>query len=133
MRLVVLLDASGLMELYTGFFVRLPRTRSRSRSGNRKRSCSIRGSPCLRRPTGARSGRARWTVLTLMAQGVGGGTRIGESLTTFNRWHARRVIHSRTCVMILSDGYDTGAPEVLAARCAQAGASAAGASSGSIL
>jgi uncharacterized protein with von Willebrand factor type A (vWA) domain len=53
--------------------------------------------------------------LSLMAQGVGGGTRIGESLATFNRWHARRVIHSRTCVMILSDGYDTGAPEMLAA------------------
>ena len=50
-----------------------------------------------------------------MAQGVGGGTKIGECLAAFNRWHARRVIHSRTCVMILSDGYDTGAPEALAA------------------
>ena len=27
--------------------------------------------------------------LSLMAQGIGGGTRIGESLATFNRWHAR--------------------------------------------
>lgn len=51
--------------------------------------------------------------LHLMAQGIGGGTRIGECLTAFNRFHARRVIHSRTCVMILSDGFDTGAPEVL--------------------
>jgi uncharacterized protein with von Willebrand factor type A (vWA) domain len=50
-----------------------------------------------------------------MAQGVGGGTRIGESLATFNRWHAKGVIHSRTCVMIISDGYDTGEPEVMAA------------------
>jgi len=48
-----------------------------------------------------------------MAQGVGGGTRIGESLATFNRWHAKRVIHSRTAVMIVSDGYDTGPPEEL--------------------
>ena len=38
---------------------------------------------------------------------MGGGTRIGESLATFNRHHARSVIHSRTCVMIVSDGYDT--------------------------
>ena len=53
--------------------------------------------------------------LSLLAQGVGGGTRIGESLATFNRWHAKSVIHSRTCVMIISDGYDTGAPEVMAA------------------
>jgi len=28
--------------------------------------------------------------------------RIGESLQTFNRWHAARVIHSRTVVMIVS-------------------------------
>ena len=52
--------------------------------------------------------------LALMAAGVGGGTKIGECLTAFNRRHAKRVIHSRTCVMILSDGYDTGPPEVLA-------------------
>ena len=51
--------------------------------------------------------------LALMAQGIGGGTRIGESLATFNRWHARRVINSRTAVMIVSDGYDTGEPERL--------------------
>ena len=46
--------------------------------------------------------------LSIMAQGTGGGTRIGESLQTFNRWHAARVIHSRTVVMIVSDGYETG-------------------------
>jgi len=44
----------------------------------------------------------------MMAQGVGGGTRIGDCLADFNRHHAARVIHSRTCVMILSDGYETG-------------------------
>jgi uncharacterized protein len=43
-----------------------------------------------------------------MAQGAGGGTRIGECLRTFNLGHAARVIHSRTCVMIVSDGYETG-------------------------
>src|SRR5215471_16633179 len=39
---------------------------------------------------------------------VCGGTRIGASLQTFNRGHANRVIHSRTSVMIISDGYETG-------------------------
>jgi uncharacterized protein with von Willebrand factor type A (vWA) domain len=53
--------------------------------------------------------------LSLMAQGIGGGTRIGESLADFNRWHARRVINARTVVIIVSDGYDTGPPEALAA------------------
>jgi len=46
---------------------------------------------------------------------IGGGTRIGDSLATFNRWHARRLINSRTAVMIVSDGYDTGEPERLGA------------------
>jgi uncharacterized protein with von Willebrand factor type A (vWA) domain len=52
--------------------------------------------------------------MSLMAEGVGGGTRIGECLATFNQWHAKRVLNSRSCVMILSDGYDTGPPEALA-------------------
>ena len=41
-----------------------------------------------------------------------------------------RVIHSRTCVMIVSDGYDTGPPERLAAEMSGCDAAAA-ASSGS--
>ncbi len=52
--------------------------------------------------------------LALMTQGIGGGTKIGESLADFNRWHARRMIHSRTAVVIVSDGYDAGTPEALA-------------------
>jgi uncharacterized protein with von Willebrand factor type A (vWA) domain len=51
--------------------------------------------------------------LSILAQGAGGGTRIGESLATFNRQHAARVIHSRTCVMIVSDGYETGDANLL--------------------
>ena len=69
--------------------------------------------------------------LALMAQGIGGGTRIGESLATFNRWHARRVINSRTALMIVSDGYDTGEPERLGEEMRRLPAVAAG-SSGSI-
>jgi uncharacterized protein len=51
--------------------------------------------------------------LSLIARGMGGGTRIGESLATFNRWHAARVINSRSIVVIVSDGYDTGEPDRL--------------------
>jgi uncharacterized protein with von Willebrand factor type A (vWA) domain len=52
--------------------------------------------------------------LHLLAQGWGGGTRIGESLAQFNREHAARLVHSRTAVIVLSDGYDTGEPSQLA-------------------
>ena len=57
--------------------------------------------------------------LSLMAQGIGGGTKIGESLADFNRWHAKRVINSRTAVIIVSDGYDTGEPTRLGAEMRQ--------------
>jgi len=57
--------------------------------------------------------------LALLAEGAGGGTRIGDSLATFNRWHAAAVLNSRTCVMIISDGYDTGTPAALAAEMRQ--------------
>ena len=51
--------------------------------------------------------------LHLLAEGWGGGTRIGECLRDFNREHGMRLVHSRTGVIIVSDGYDTGEPELL--------------------
>jgi uncharacterized protein with von Willebrand factor type A (vWA) domain len=42
-----------------------------------------------------------------------GGTRIGESLHIFNQRFGRKLLNRNTLVIILSDGWDTGAPEVL--------------------
>ena len=114
LRLVVLLDASGSMNLYTPFFVRLlhgvvDSFREAEAFVFHTRLAHV--SQWLRDRDVARA----VDRLGLMAQGIGGGTRIGESLATFNRWHARRVINTRTAVMIVSDGYDTGEPERLAA------------------
>ena len=112
LRLVLLLDASGSMSLYTAFFVRflhgvVDAFREAEAFVFHTRLAHVSAS--LRDRDVARA----VDKLALMAQGIGGGTRIGESLATFNRWHARRVINSRTAVMIVSDGYDTGAPERL--------------------
>jgi uncharacterized protein len=112
LRLVVLLDASGSMNLYTAFFVRflhgvVDNFREAEAFVFHTRLAHV--SPSLRDRDVTRA----VDKLALMAQGIGGGTRIGESLATFNRWHARRVINSRTALMIVSDGYDTGAPEQL--------------------
>jgi len=112
LRLVVLLDASGSMSLYTGFFVRflhgvVDAFREAEAFVFHTRLAHV--SPSLRDRDVTRAVEK----LSLMAQGIGGGTRIGESLATFNRWHARRVINSRTAVMIVSDGYDTGEPSQL--------------------
>ena len=42
-----------------------------------------------------------------------GGTRIGDSLFTFNRRWAARIVDRRTVVLILSDGLDSGDAAVL--------------------
>ena len=109
LRLVFLLDASGSMSLYTAFFVRflhgvVDAFRESEAFVFHTRLAHVSAS--LRDRDVSRA----VDRLSLMAQGIGGGTRIGESLATFNRWHARRVINSRTAVMIVSDGYDTGEP-----------------------
>jgi len=44
-----------------------------------------------------------------------GGTRIGQSLTTFNERWAKRLVNRHTIVVILSDGLDTGDAEILRA------------------
>jgi uncharacterized protein with von Willebrand factor type A (vWA) domain len=42
-----------------------------------------------------------------------GGTRLGVSLAELRRYHARRLTGRRTLVLVISDGLDTGEPEVL--------------------
>ena len=113
LRLVVLLDASGSMSLYTSLFVRFIHgvlDHFREAEAFLFHTRLVHVSAAMREKD---VGRAL-ERLSLLAEGVGGGTRIGESLAAFNRHHARSVIHSRTCVMIVSDGYDTSAPETLA-------------------
>jgi uncharacterized protein len=113
LRLVILLDASGSMSLYTGVFLRfihgvLDEFREAEAFLFHTRLAHV--SDAMKEKDPARA----LDRLSMMAQGVGGGTKIGESLQVFNREHAARVIHSRTCVMIVSDGYDTGDPALLA-------------------
>jgi uncharacterized protein len=107
LRLVMLLDASGSMSMYTGVFLRfihgvLDEFREAEAFLFHTRLAHV--SDAMKEKDAARA----LDRLSIMAQGAGGGTRIGESLQTFNRWHAARVIHSRTVVMIVSDGYETG-------------------------
>ncbi len=48
--------------------------------------------------------------MSLMADGFGGGSKIGESLDTFAHTYARKFVDGRSVVMIFSDGYDTSPP-----------------------
>ncbi|HMN72946.1 MAG TPA: VWA domain-containing protein [Rhodoblastus sp.] len=112
LRLVVLLDASGSMSMYTGLFIRfvhgvLDEFREAEAFLFHTRLAYV--SDAMKERDAARA----LDRLAILAQGVGGGTRIGECLHTFNRQYAARVVNSRTCAMIVSDGYETGDPELL--------------------
>jgi uncharacterized protein len=114
LKLVVLLDASGSMSLYTAVFTRfihgvIHAFRQSDAFLFHTRLVQIADAMRERDPQRAID------RLSLLAEGVGGGTRIGECLGQFNRWHASRVLTARTVLMIVSDGYDTGEPGALGA------------------
>lgn len=111
-RLVLLIDVSRSMAFYSFFYLRLARALSAELTDIRTFIFHTRitaVSEALHDPDPWRAQER----LHLIAQGWAGGTRIGESLAQFNREHAPRVVHSRTAIVILSDGYDTGDPTLL--------------------
>ncbi|EEA04270.1 VWA containing CoxE family protein [Burkholderia sp. H160] len=111
-RIVLLLDVSRSMSLYSFFYLRLARVLSARVSDVH---CFIFHTrlvgigQALRDPDPWRSQER----LQLLSAGWAGGTRIGDSVDEFNRQHARRLLHSRTAVVMVSDGYDAGEPERL--------------------
>jgi uncharacterized protein with von Willebrand factor type A (vWA) domain len=110
--LVLLLDVSRSMNAYSFFYLRLARALCNELADVH---CFIfhtritNVGEALRDPDPWRA-RERLGVL---AAGWSGGTRIGECLQDFNRGQGARLVHSRTGVIIVSDGYDTGEPSVL--------------------
>jgi len=117
-RLVLLIDVSRSMALYSFFYLRLARALGAELSDVysfifHTRVTAV--SQALHDPDPWRAQER----LHLIAQGWAGGTRIGDSLAQFNREHAPRIVHSRTAVVIMSDGYDTGDPARLSDALAQ--------------
>ncbi len=53
------------------------------------------------------------TRLTHVVEDWGGGTRIGEALRAFNTHWARRVMRNGPVVLIVSDGWDRGEPDLV--------------------
>jgi uncharacterized protein with von Willebrand factor type A (vWA) domain len=113
-RLVALLDVSGSMQPYSDFFVRFLKSildRFREADAFVFHTRLVHIGPALAERSTARAVER----LALIAQGWSGGTRIGDSLAAFNRNYAASVLNRRSVVVIVSDGYDTGPPERLAA------------------
>lgn len=118
MRIVALLDVSGSMTVYARVFLAFLKgliSADTSTDAYLFHTRLVRITDALRdRDTLRAAGR-----LSLMAQGFGGGTRIGASLASFADLHAAKAVNRRTVVIILSDGYDTDPPAVLAAQLAR--------------
>lgn len=112
-RLVLLLDVSRSMNLYSFFFLRLARALQGVRLDVRAYIWHTRlsgVSEALRDPDPWRAQER----LQLLSAGWAGGTRIGDCLEQFERQHGG-IVHSRTALIVVSDGYDTGEPAVLTA------------------
>jgi uncharacterized protein len=117
-RLVLLIDVSRSMALYSFFYLRLARALSAELSDIHSFIFHTRVTAVSQALHDPDPWRAQ-EQLHLLAQGWAGGTRIGDSLAQFNREHAARIVHSRTAIVILSDGYDTGEPQRLSDALAQ--------------
>jgi uncharacterized protein len=110
-RLVLLCDVSGSMDLYSRFLLQFLFALQHVFARVETFTFSVH----LTRVTDYLRARSYREVLRRL-QGVrdwSGGTRIGESLAEFNR-HWPYLVDRRTIVILLSDGWDTGDPEVLA-------------------
>jgi uncharacterized protein with von Willebrand factor type A (vWA) domain len=111
-RLVLLLDVSRSMNAYSFFYLRLARALCNELADVHcfvfhTRITNV--GEALRDPDPWRAQER----LGVIAAGWSGGTRIGECLRDFNRGQGARLVHSRTGVIVVSDGYDTGEPSVL--------------------
>ncbi len=111
-KLVLLCDVSGSMDLYSRFLLQFLFAIQRVF----RRVETFTFSTRLTRITEHLKSRSYHQVLRRLGEvrDWSGGTRIGESIAQFNRdWG--RLVDRRTIVIVLSDGWDTGDPEVLAA------------------
>jgi len=112
-RIVLLLDVSGSMKPYSRFFLQFVKglvAAWRDSDVYLFHTRLVRITDALRE----RDPERAMMRLSLMAEGFGGGTRLGESLKTFNSHYAKRALNSRSVFVMVSDGYDTGTPEILA-------------------
>jgi len=117
--IVVLCDVSGSMERHARLLLRFVQALTRA-SGVRTESFVF--GTRLTRITHELRGRDPDLAILRVSEAVSdwsGGTRIGESLRTFNLRWARRVLRSSGIVIVVSDGWDRGDPALVAAETAR--------------
>lgn len=117
-KLVLLADVSGSMDPYLPFVLAL--VTSLGRLGREVSVFTF--ATRLTEITGLLRNADPRQVLTLLGRRVpdwSGGTRIGSTLEEFNLRHAPRLAPAKTLVLIYSDGWDRGTPELMFAQMAR--------------
>lgn len=116
--LVVLCDISGSMENYSRMLLHFVHALREHRDGHiaTHTECFVFGTRLTRITRQLRT-RSVERALRGVADSVvdwSGGTRIGEAIKTFNFVWSRRVLRPGAVVLIISDGWDRGDPQLLA-------------------
>lgn len=113
-RLAILLDVSGSMDKYSYFLLRFIWS---LRAHFEKVEAFIFSTQLIRITDflDHRNLERTLGMLSLQAHNWSSGTKIGECLKTFNEQFARQALSGQPITIILSDGLDTGEPELLAA------------------
>jgi len=117
-KMVVLCDVSGSMDIYTTFLIQFLYGLQNGLRGIETIVFSTRVTritPLLRR----RNIDAALQLISETVQDWSGGTKIGTCLHAFNMTMAANMVTSKTLVIIISDGWDTGDTAVLDSAMAQ--------------
>jgi uncharacterized protein with von Willebrand factor type A (vWA) domain len=117
--IVVLCDISGSMERHSRLLLRFVQALA---AANQVRTESFVFGTRLTRVTRVLRDRDRDRALGRVADAVNdwaGGTRIGESFREFNLRWARRTLRTSGVVIVISDGWDRGDPNLVATETAR--------------
>ena len=111
-RLIVLLDVSGSMDKYSFYLLRFV---CALREHFRQAEAFIFSTSLIRISKALQHDylEAVLVAISQKADNWSGGTKIGDCLQQFNEQFGKRMLNGLPFVIILSDGLDTGAPEIV--------------------
>ena len=115
--LALICDVSGSMERYTRMLLHFIHTIAVGQSPSPHQVEAFLFATRLTRITRQLRYRSIDQAIAEVSRAVpdwAGGTRIGEAVKTFNYQWLRRTLRGQAIVMIISDGWDRGEPELLA-------------------
>lgn len=110
--LVILADVSGSMERYTEMFLHFIHA-TQGRLGKVEAFVFATRLSRITRQMRLKIPELALSQVSDAVQDWAGGTRIGEALEVFNEEWSRRVTRGGAIGLIISDGWDTGEPELL--------------------